>query len=309
MSRTFTVLGATGNIGKQVATVLLSAGHHVRVPVRNVESPAALELKNAGASLMASGFVAGDEKMGTLSINQDFLTQALTGVEGVYALIPPNLTSTKPDEETNAFLEVLKSAVLASKVPRIVILSSVGAQTVGHIGALEELRRFEAVFAPLAGPHLEVVILRPGYFFTNLLLTLPGALADGVLVGGYSNTLPLPFISTDDIADEAAERLLAKKDEKKHLHIIELSGPAEYTHDDAAKFISTLVGKEIVYAQIPSEELSGAFQALGASPAMGDFYVGMYDAGNKGLIFYEFPEQLKRKTRTLEDYLAAQLKQ
>lgn len=303
MVSTFTVLGATGNVGKQVASVLLAAGHHVRVVVRKVDSDASVALKNNGATLIPSGYVEGDEKLGTLSIDESILTNAFANVDGVFALIPPNLTSARPDEQADAYVQILKRAVIAAKVPKIVFLSSVGAHLSQHLGSISKLHRLETVFAPLAGPHLRVVFIRAGSFFPNLLQGIGGA-ANGVFPSICPKDLPVPFLSTDDIGDEAAKHLLDAEKKEGSL-VVELAGPRDVSYGEAADLVSKALGKELHFIVLPSESIVDTFKSFGISQLGAESMKEMIDGINGGLISYEHPESIVRGKRTIEDYITA----
>ena len=305
MVSSFTVLGATRNVGKQVASVLLAAGHHVNVIVRKVDSDAAIALKNQGATLIASGYVEEDEKLGSLSIDESILTKAFTNVDGVFVLIPPNLTSARPDEQADAYIQVLKRAVLASKVPKVVLLSSFGAHQTQHLGLGAKLHRLESTFIPLAGTHLRVVILRPGSFFSNLLQNIATA-ANGDFHSFCPRDLPLPFISTEDIGDEAAKHLLdAAKD---GLLVVELAGPRDVSYGQVADLVSKAIGKDLQFVLIPSESLVETLKSFGLSQLGAESAKEAYDSINAGRIDYEHKETVVRGKRTIEDYIAAVVK-
>ena len=306
MVRTYTVLGATGNVGKPTALALLAAGHHVRVVVRNVDSDASKALKNAGATLVASGYVDGDDKLGSLSIDETILTQAFTGIDGAFALIPPNLSSTRPDEQADEYVALLKRAVLASKLKKIVFLSSIGAHLVTGNGAINKLHRLEETFKTVAGPDLHTVFIRASFFFTNLASGLP-YVSTGALTLAYPLSIS-KMVSTDDIGTEAAKHLL---DEGHHSGalVVELTGPQDHTLDDVAKIASEVIGKEVKYVQLPSEGVVERLKSFGISQLGAESVKAMIDGYDAGHLTFEHSETAVRGTSTLKAYLEARLKQ
>lgn len=77
----YVILGASGHTGRVVAETLLDGGHKVRVVGR---SKARLE-----------GFtVLGAEIFEANVADSAALTKAFAGAKAVYALVPPNMTST-----------------------------------------------------------------------------------------------------------------------------------------------------------------------------------------------------------------------
>ncbi|MBV8820152.1 MAG: NmrA family NAD(P)-binding protein, partial [Acidobacteriaceae bacterium] len=73
----FTVMGITGHVGGAIAENLLTAGKAVRAAVRNAEK--AKPWADRGVELVTSAY---DDARG--------LTEAFTGAEGVFAMIPPD---------------------------------------------------------------------------------------------------------------------------------------------------------------------------------------------------------------------------
>ena len=306
MVNTYTVLGASGNVGKQAAFALLAAGHHVRVVLRNIDSDAAKALKNAGATLVASGYVEGDEKLGTLSIDETILTQAFTGVDGAFALIPPNLTSNTPDEDADAYIALLKRAVVASKLKKIVLLSSVGAHRATGNGAIAKLHRLEKTFESIAGPQLRVVFIRAGFFFVNLLSGLPYA-ASGTLALPYPKDMSAPMLSTDDIGDEVAKHLLDDA-HTSGAFVVELAGPKDHTLGDVAVIVSEILGKEVQYAQLPADVLITTLKSFGFSQVGAESLAGMIAAIEAGTLTFEHPDKIVRGSRPLKPFIEAALK-
>lgn len=305
MPSIYTVLGASGQVGKQASLVLLAAGHHVRVPLRNINSDAAKELKNAGATLVASGYVEGDVKLGSLSIDETVLTQAFTGVAGAFVLIPPNLHSAHPDEEADEFIELLKRAAEKSKIKKIVFLSSVGAHQATGNGCINKLHRLEEAFKPLAGPHFRAVFVRAGYFFSNLRYGL-NATSNGTLPFPYDKRTLLNMLAPEDIGDEVAKHLL--DDASQGSLVVELAGPQDVTFEQVTKMVSDILGKEIKYVQTLNNCVeickSGGLSQIGAE-SVKDMVIGFTD----GINAFEHQDKLVRGNRTLGEYLKANLKQ
>ena len=76
----YVILGATGNTGSEVARRLLDKGKRVRVVGRDNKKLATF------ASRGADAFAAD-------VLDTDALSRALAGAQGVYVLIPPDMTS------------------------------------------------------------------------------------------------------------------------------------------------------------------------------------------------------------------------
>src|SRR5467141_4890542 len=76
----YVILGATGNTGSVVARRLLDRGKSVRVVGRDNKRLA--PFVNRGADAFATDI-----------LDTDALSRAFAGAQGVYALIPPNMSS------------------------------------------------------------------------------------------------------------------------------------------------------------------------------------------------------------------------
>lgn len=305
MMNTFTLLGATGNVGKQATQQLLKSGHQTRAIVRNVDAESAQALKKSGATIVGGGFVEGDEKLGQLSVDEKALTEAFSNVDGVFAIIPSNLQDTNPDAGADAYMQVVKKAVQNAKVKKLVLLSGYGAQHATGTGQVQRFHRLESTFLPLAGPELRVVVVRASYFFTNLLWSF-AALPHGVFPFPYAPEWSRNMISPLDVGDEIAKQLM--DDTKGGSQIIEISGPESLCFADITQSISEIVGKKIQYVQQPTESLVPTYISYGTSPLGAEALAGMDAAAISGMLVPEHPENVVRGSRKLKDWLEASLK-
>lgn len=305
-ARTFTILGATGNVGKHAVSTLLAAGHHVRVPLRNIDSEAAKALKSAGATVIASGFVPEDAKLGSLSIDESILADAFRGSEGAFVLLPPNLGSLTPEEHQRNFIEVVKRAALASKLPKIVLLSSIAGHVPAGTGILEILYHLEQSFMALASPEFQVVSVRAGYFFTNLETSLPSVFESGVIALPVNPDISLPFIATEDIGEEVAKQLVSLETPKDSILVVELAGPKDYTYGQVTQLIATLLGREVNYVRVPGPDFLDVLISVGYSKQSAEDFLSMAAYGESGKLAWEHPEKVVRRSRPIEEWLSAQ---
>lgn len=307
MSRTFTVLGATGNVGKQAANFLLDAGHNVRAVLRNADSEAAQALKKRGAAITVSPFVDGDEKLGAFYIDERVLTDALTGVDGAYLMIPPNFNSSHPYEHAQEYINILVRAAKSSGVKNIVLLSSIGAHQSEGTGCIGLLHQLEVAFTPLAADDVRVVFIRAGYFYTNWLHGLNAA-PKGILPFPFEKHIVLSMLSTDDIGDESAKQLLDDS-HKGGVHIVELAGPKDYTFPEAAEVASSVYGKELKHVIVSPEGSVEIYKSFGISQAGAEALRDMIIGYHKGIVAFEHKDKLTRGSRPLDAFLAQHLKQ
>ena len=124
----FAVMGITGNVGGAVAENLLKQDKKVRGVVRDVAKAKAWADK--GVELFTADY-------------DDKLTAAFTGVEGVFAMIPPNLAPDPGFPDSVARVAAIKKAVLAAKPPKAVFLSSIGSEKSSGLGLITSTHNLE----------------------------------------------------------------------------------------------------------------------------------------------------------------------
>ena len=312
-SKTFTVLGATGNIGSRLISLLLASNHHVRAVVRSKTSKAALEMANKGAELWLVESEA--EKGQTLSIDVEALSLALRGADAAFLMIPPNVEAEDPEKDAEQFIKSLRRAVEASQIPRVLLLSSIAAHVSPAIGGVNPLRAFELLFADLTT--VQKTYLRVSYFFLNILPNLC-ALDLGILPYTFSPDAPIPLVSQDDIAEQALHELEEiVKIEKTSLavpstaasgynnpKIVELAGPSDLSFNQVASIISELVKRPIIYLPIPFHQQEQVWISQGLSRRGALDFVDMYASFSNGKATWEHPETLIRGLHHIKDYLA-----
>jgi uncharacterized protein YbjT (DUF2867 family) len=153
MANTYAITGATGNIGHKITEKLLAEGHNVRAIARTAEKLQSITDKGAEAR---SGSVE----------DTAFLTEAYRGVDGVFAMIPPDFQS---DDYWAFQIKAAKSHVAAIKgsgVKNVVALSSIGAHLTEGAGIVQGLHDFEQHLSELND--VNVLVLRPAYFMENI---------------------------------------------------------------------------------------------------------------------------------------------
>lgn len=220
----YVVTGATGNTGHVVASRLLDQQKSVRVIGRSRDRLQALVDRGAEA------FVAD-------LTDQAALTKAFTGAEGVYAMIPPSMTSQDFRRDQRRVSDAIAGALEQAGVKHAVILSSVGADKPSGTGPVAGLHELEEVVNQIAG--LNVVHLRAGYFMENTL-GQPGAIqAMGKAAGPLRGDLKLPMIATKDAGQTVAELLLALDFTGKQAR--ELLGQRDLSMDE----VTSIIGKTI----------------------------------------------------------------
>ncbi|HLL12974.1 MAG TPA: NAD(P)H-binding protein [Rubrivivax sp.] len=228
----FVLLGSNGQITSQLAALLL-AGHH---PVRVIgRTPGALApLKKAGAEVAVGD--AGEAR---------FLEQAMAGARAVYTMIPPCYAEPDMRAAQDRIGSAVAQALTKLRVPRVVNLSSIGAELPAGTGPIEGLHAQEQRLDAITG--IELLHLRAGSFMENFL-PLAGAAANGVLPGMEAPDAPLPMVAASDIAAFAARELVAPQ----HRGALLLHAPRHVTLGEAAAVIGQAIGNPALrYVQAP----------------------------------------------------------
>lgn len=262
----YVILGATGNTGGVIAEKLLAAGQKVKVVGRSKERLTRFAARGAeGVKAEVTDHVV--------------LKQIFKGARAVYVMLPPNITS--PDarayqhEATQAIAQSLEDA----GVTHVVTLSSIGADKAHKTGPVVGLHLLEKRLAEI--PKLNALHLRAGYFMENTLAQVGIIKSLGMMAGPIREDLPLGMIATRDIGAAAAEALL--KLEFSGHQTRELLGQRDLSYKDAARIVGEAIGKpNLVYLQLPMEQIVAALQQMGMSKNVATLICEMADALNSG---------------------------
>ncbi len=268
-----------GNIGRKLALALLDAGEAVTVISRDPAKAAALAER--GARVVAGSI--DDEAT---------LRAAFAGGEALFWLNPPNLV---PGFFEKAKLDAERAARLAKAagLSRVVILSSVGAQSGPGVGPVSSLGPIEAAFEA-ALPH--VVSLRAGFFMENFLHDLGTIAGMGMVFSPANGDVPVPLVATADIADRASA-LLRDRSWQGHQKL-GVHGPHDITFREAARIVGQALERPAEFVQVsPEQALAGMLQA-GMPEYVAGLYVEMYGAMNEGRMKPSEPRDAASTTPT-----------
>jgi len=262
------VMGATGNTGRMVSERLLEAGSEVRALGRSTERLAGLVANGAEAAVGEAADVG-------------YLTGAFRGADAVYTLIPPNLQA----EDYSAFQdqvgEAIVGAIKESGVGHVVFLSSIGADQPAGTGPIAGLHRQEGRLRSLEG--VDVLSLRPGFFFENHFETLGLIKHQGINGSAIAPDTVLPMIATRDIAAAASEALIAR--DFSGFSVRELLGPRDLTMAEANGIIGDAIGNpDLTYVQFPYEDFEASLAQMGLPANIAALYTEMARAFNAGKV-------------------------
>lgn len=277
----FVVAGVSGNSGSAAAAALVAAGEQVRGLTRD---PARVTM-------------AGVEPFAAALDDPDALARAFEGADGAYLLCPPDLTASDPIGLYERTATAGAAAARRAGLPRIVLLSSVGAQLPSGTGPVLGLHKAERILADAAPT---VAMLRPASFMENWRGMI-GAARGGVLPT-FSAELdtPAPTVSTVDIGRVAAALLR----EAEPARVVELSGPRDYAVRDIAAAFARALGREVTPLPVPREGWPAALAQAGFGPEYAALLIEMYTSLASGAMRQEGVPDQRRGTVTIAEAVA-----
>ena len=229
----YAVFGVTGRTGAAAADALLQAGEPVRVVVRDLAkgqlwTERGAEVVEADLTDLAS------------------MTKALSNVQGAYVVCPQHYGREDLFEKAALIADTAARASMAAGVPRLVALSSVGADREGGTGWIGMNRIFEQRLGESGVPS---IFLRAAYFMENWMPMVQQAVRSGTLPTFLAPPQRrLPMVATVDVGSTAAALL---REEMTGSCVVTLSGPKDYSPNDVAAVVSSAIRKPVDLAVLP----------------------------------------------------------
>ncbi|HSI05495.1 MAG: NmrA family NAD(P)-binding protein [Myxococcota bacterium] len=263
---TFAIAGTSGRTGKIIADSLLAAGKKVRVIVRDAAKGE--EWKRRGAEVAVADLT--DAKA---------LARALEGASGAYLLVPPAFTDDyrRQQDETS---KALAAALATSRVPHVVLLSSIGAQHASGTGPIAGLHATENLFAKIPGTVF--TFLRAAYFVENIGASLGAVREAGVLPSFFPADLRFPMTNTTDIGKQAA-RLLLEPPAKSS--IVELGTDRSFA--ELATTLARITGKQVTVQEAPLSVMVETLTGFGFPRGLAELYHEMTGAIRTGHVRFD----------------------
>jgi uncharacterized protein YbjT (DUF2867 family) len=263
-----TVMGATGHIGGRIVELLLESGEKIRALGRSAEKLAAVAARGATGLTGDAG-------------DAGFLTKAFRDADAAFTLLPPDVHASDYRRQQDAQGEATVTAIRDSGLRHIVFLSSLGADLPEGTGPIAGLHAQEERLRGLPG--VNVLNLRPTYFFENFFDTLGLIKHQGINGGPIAPDLPFPLIATRDIADVVADAL--RRRDWRGVVVRELLGERDLTFAEATRIIGTRIGKpDLPYVQFPYADFTASLVQMGISPNVAGLYAEMSRAINDGRV-------------------------
>jgi len=258
----FLVMGITGKVGGATAKHLLAQGKKIRALVRNRDKAA--NWADQGVEL-----VDGDWN------DSAAIERALKGVEGAFVMLPAVWAPSPDFKEAKDVIANYVKALTKVAPPRVVALSSMGANRTSGLGMITGLSLFEQGFRNLTSP---VAFVRAGGFFENFLYGLQAA-QSGTLPVFYNPTnRKSTMVATNDIGAQLA-KLLTGSAWSGH-RVIELGSMV--SADEVAGQLGEVLKLEVKAFAIPRAGWAGAFEQTGIPKGRTGAAQEMFDAVNSG---------------------------
>jgi len=273
------VTGATGTIGRHLVDQL--RGEEVTALVRDPAKGAALDCPSVLADFD----------------DPDSVAAAMTGVDRLFL----NAGGAQPAAGEQPMVRQQRTAIdaaAAAGVKHIVKVSVLGARPDGRLaeGAhwlIEDHLRSSGV---------DWTILRPSGFMQNFLTGAGVFTENGHILGAYRDSR-VSYVDCVDIAACAAALLTGVP---RPGGTFALTGPESLTHQEIAAKLSTTVGREIRYVDLPAAEFARRLGALGLPAAFAEDVAVLFEnvaSGTLEATTADVADLTGRPARAFDDFL------
>ena len=258
MTKLHLVIGATGEVGRQVVERLLSRGHAVRAATRHPEAAGPRDPDGPGAL----AYVEFDLE------RPETFPPALDGVDRVFLIARPG--DDQPERVAMPLIDEMKRR----GVRYVVNLTAMGADLHEDFG----LRRVERY---LEGSGLDFTHLRPNWF----MQVFSGGPLHAAILGTGAFHLPVgdARISYIDLRDIAAVAVTALTEPGHAGKAYTLTGGASLHHGEVAGTLTEAVGRRIGYVDLTEEQARSALRSAGLSAERAERLIGFYRLVREGM--------------------------
>ncbi|MDO3628583.1 NAD(P)H-binding protein [Mucilaginibacter sp. BT774] len=266
-----TTTGSLGNVAKPLVQKLIATGHEVTVISTKEDKKTEIEALGAKAAI------------GSIT-DLEFLTEAFTGVDAVYTMMPPSMGATNMIQNIAAAGQVYVNAIKAANVNRVVLLSSVGADATEGTGPVGGVHRVEQIFHDQL-TNINVTVIRSGFFYVNFFRDIPLIKNRGIFGNNYSGEDRLALTHSEDLSSAIAEELQANGNgfEVKYM----VSDMA--TGNELAELFGKTIGKpDLTWTEIPDEQLKQGMLSGGLPPELAGLITELGQGVKAGIVMKDF---------------------
>lgn len=280
----YIVAGATGRVGSAVAKHLLERGENVTVITRDADRGTSWAARGAGVAVGSLGDTA-------------FLRSVLAGAHGFFTLLPEPFDAADFHTERRRVADAIAASVSESRVPRVVMVSSVGAHRAEGVGPVRGLHHLENA---LRATDTRFTAVR-GCMFQDYIAS---AIQPARLAGIYPNLLPsralmVPMVATRDVGAIAGRELASTPDQND---VVDVIGPM-YTPAQIAAILGDAIGRPLAIVDIPVAGHVAALTQAGLPLSFAEAVAELQAAVAAG-IMVPVGDRLETATTSLETTLA-----
>jgi uncharacterized protein YbjT (DUF2867 family) len=258
----FLVMGITGKVGGATARHLLAQGKAVRALVRD-------RAKAAGWTDQGVELVDGDWN------DAAAIEKALKGIDGAFVMLPAVRAPSPDFKEAKSVIANYVEALTHAAPPRVVALSSMGANRTSGLGMITALSLLEQGFRGLTSP---IAFVRAGGFFENFLYGLHVAQGGTLPVYYNPTSRKSTMVATNDIGAEVATLLSGPAWSGQR--VVELG--SMISADEVAKQLGEVLSLDVNALAVPRAGWAEAFEQFGVPKGHTGPAEEMFEAVNAG---------------------------
>jgi uncharacterized protein YbjT (DUF2867 family) len=285
----YVITGSVGHISKPLAQKLVAAGNEVTIIT--TQHAKAADIQAIGAK----------PAVGSVE-DLDFLKHTFNGADAVYLMIPPNWKAADWYAYQKQVADNYIKALEATTVKHVVVLSSVGAHMRKGCGPVDGAGYLEEAIATLAD--VNVRVLRPSYFYYNLLSQINMIKNAGFVGSTQPADFKIVLTHTDDIADAAAAYLL--NPHFTGFAVDYVASDDTHTWAEITSILGKAIGKPALpFVELTDQQFAGGLQQAGLSDTIINGYVAMGKAMREGEMqkdYWQHVPQVYGKIK-LEDFV------
>ncbi|KQT16489.1 NAD-dependent dehydratase [Chryseobacterium sp. Leaf404] len=265
-----TITGSLGNVAKPLAQHLITEGHEITVITSNENKRNEIEVLGASAAIGSITDVV-------------FLKEAFRGADAVFLITPPMVDATDIIKKTIVIGTKYAEAVAETKVKRLVMLSSVGADSPVDNGPIAGLHHIEQIYSNLE--NVSSTFLRAGNFYINFYNDIPLIKNAGIIGSNYPAQVKVPLVHPKDIAKAAAEELAKISSDQKIRYVVSDNREA----GDVAEVLGNAVGKsDLPWVEMTDAQIYEAMSQSGLPTEMAKLYEEMGRGIRTGVVQKDF---------------------
>src|SRR5215469_7321176 len=258
----YLVMGITGKVGGATAQHLLDQGKRVRALVRD-------RVKAASWTDQGVELVDGDWN------DAAAVEKALEGVDGAFVMLPAVWAPTPDFSEAKSLIANYVEALTRAAPPRVVVLSSMGANRTSGLGMITALSLLEQGLSHLTLP---IAYVRAGGFFENFLYGLHVAQGGALPVYYNPTSRKSTMVATNDIGAEVATLLTGPAWSGQR--VVELGSMV--SADEVAEQLGEVLNLDVRAFAVPRAGWAKAFEQFGIPKGHTGPAEEMFEAVNAG---------------------------